>query len=243
MIPTTTTSPRSLKSMEDVWKDISLASLSHANDLHGHCPPAAAAAFRGMIFQDFFATCASSNKDRGRPPPQPTIAAPATVLSLNSDIQLLPESTTSTAPAPLLKHPVNPQLLRTSHAATPSFHFLNSSSCSDALDSSSLFHVPSYYNKRRRPIDHHHHHQSNDQNSRDRRHKRMIKNRESAARSRARKQAYTTELELELTHLQKENARLKTQQAEFLLAAPALAQLPTTKRHTLTLFRSSTAPF
>lgn len=173
--------------MEDVWKDISLASLSHANDHHGHCPPAAAAAFRGMIFQDFFATCASSNKDMGRPPPQPTIAAPATVLSLNSDIQLLPESTTSTAPAPLLKHPVNPQLLQTSHAATPSFHFLNSSSCSDALDSSSLFHVPSYYNKRKRPIDHHHH-RSNDENSRDRRHKRMIKNRESAARSRARKQ-------------------------------------------------------
>lgn len=27
-------------------------------------------------------------------------------------------------------------------------------------------------------------------------------------------QAYTTELELELAHLQKENARLKTQQAE-----------------------------
>ncbi|XP_021801419.1 protein FD-like [Prunus avium] len=214
MIPTTTTSPTSIKSMEDVWKDISLASLSHANDHNDHCPPAAAAAFRGMIFQDFFTTCASSNKDKGRPPPQPTIAAPTTVLSMNSDIQLLPESTISTAPAPLLKHPVNPQLLQTIHAATPSFHFLNSSSCSDALDSSSLFHVPSYYNKRKRPIDHHHHHQSNDHNSRDRRHKRMIKNRESAARSRARKQAYTTELELELAHLQKENARLKTQQAK-----------------------------
>ncbi|KAK8710432.1 hypothetical protein V6N13_145756 [Hibiscus sabdariffa] len=46
----------------------------------------------------------------------------------------------------------------------------------------------------------------------DRRHKRMIKNRESAARSRARKQAYTNELEIEVAHLMEENARLKTQQ-------------------------------
>ncbi|KAJ7968116.1 G-box-binding factor 4-like [Quillaja saponaria] len=38
--------------------------------------------------------------------------------------------------------------------------------------------------------------------------KRMIKNRESAARSRERKQAYTVELESLVTHLEKENARL-----------------------------------
>lgn len=46
----------------------------------------------------------------------------------------------------------------------------------------------------------------------ERRQKRMIKNRESAARSRARKQAYTVELEDEVTHLKEENARLKKQQ-------------------------------
>nr|GLL24722.1 protein ABSCISIC ACID-INSENSITIVE 5 [Ipomoea trifida] len=43
----------------------------------------------------------------------------------------------------------------------------------------------------------------------ERRQRRMIKNRESAARSRARKQAYTVELEAELNQLKEENANLK----------------------------------
>ncbi|KAI8563055.1 hypothetical protein RHMOL_Rhmol03G0083600 [Rhododendron molle] len=43
----------------------------------------------------------------------------------------------------------------------------------------------------------------------ERRQRRMIKNRESAARSRARKQAYTVELEAELNQLKDENAQLK----------------------------------
>lgn len=71
----------------------------------------------------------------------------------------------------------------------------------------------------------------------DRRHERMIKNRESAARSRARKQAYTTELELKVALLGEENAKLRKQQERFLAAAPA--QPP--KKHTL--YRTSTAPF
>ncbi|KAL3533310.1 hypothetical protein ACH5RR_006831 [Cinchona calisaya] len=45
----------------------------------------------------------------------------------------------------------------------------------------------------------------------ERRQKRMIKNRESAARSRARKQAYTHELENKVTRLEEENERLKRQ--------------------------------
>ncbi|XP_024013723.1 ABSCISIC ACID-INSENSITIVE 5-like protein 1 [Eutrema salsugineum] len=44
----------------------------------------------------------------------------------------------------------------------------------------------------------------------ERRQRRMIKNRESAARSRARRQAYTVELELELNQLTEENMKLKT---------------------------------
>ena len=43
----------------------------------------------------------------------------------------------------------------------------------------------------------------------DRRKKRMIKNRESAARSRARKQAYVSELEQEVQLLQQENESLR----------------------------------
>ncbi|KAI4330567.1 hypothetical protein MLD38_028845 [Melastoma candidum] len=46
-----------------------------------------------------------------------------------------------------------------------------------------------------------------------RRQKRMIKNRESAARSRARKQAYTHELEHKVLQLEEENARLRRQMA------------------------------
>ncbi|XP_010245047.1 PREDICTED: ABSCISIC ACID-INSENSITIVE 5-like protein 5 [Nelumbo nucifera] len=42
-----------------------------------------------------------------------------------------------------------------------------------------------------------------------RRYRRMIKNRESAARSRARKQAYNAQLQLEIHELKKENGRMK----------------------------------
>ncbi|KAG9458948.1 hypothetical protein H6P81_003456 [Aristolochia fimbriata] len=49
----------------------------------------------------------------------------------------------------------------------------------------------------------------------ERRQRRMIKNRESAARSRARKQAYTVELEAELNHLKEENAHLRREMEEL----------------------------
>ncbi|KAL2345221.1 hypothetical protein Fmac_006506 [Flemingia macrophylla] len=49
----------------------------------------------------------------------------------------------------------------------------------------------------------------------ERRQRRMIKNRESAARSRARKQAYTVELEAELNQLKEENSQLQQALAEL----------------------------
>nr|QLL22060.1 bZIP5 [Fagopyrum tataricum] len=49
----------------------------------------------------------------------------------------------------------------------------------------------------------------------ERRQKRMIKNRESAARSRARKQAYTTELEQEVAKLKEEIEDLRTKEVEI----------------------------
>ncbi|KAL0366190.1 UNVERIFIED_CONTAM: ABSCISIC ACID-INSENSITIVE 5-like protein 5 [Sesamum radiatum] len=50
----------------------------------------------------------------------------------------------------------------------------------------------------------------------ERRQRRMIKNRESAARSRARKQAYTMELEAEVAKLKEENEELRKKQAEIM---------------------------
>ncbi|KAJ7966614.1 ABSCISIC ACID-INSENSITIVE 5-like protein [Quillaja saponaria] len=50
----------------------------------------------------------------------------------------------------------------------------------------------------------------------ERRQRRMIKNRESAARSRARKQAYTTELEAEVAKLKEENEELRRKQEEII---------------------------
>ncbi|KAG2245041.1 hypothetical protein Bca52824_093104 [Brassica carinata] len=50
----------------------------------------------------------------------------------------------------------------------------------------------------------------------ERRQKRMIKNRESAARSRARKQAYTLELEAEITQLKELNEELHRKQVEIM---------------------------
>lgn len=50
----------------------------------------------------------------------------------------------------------------------------------------------------------------------ERRQRRMIKNRESAARSRARKQAYTMELEAEVAKLKEENLELKKRQMEIM---------------------------
>lgn len=52
----------------------------------------------------------------------------------------------------------------------------------------------------------------------ERRHKRMIKNRESAARSRERKQAYTLELEAEIVKLKEINQQLQKEQEEIIEA-------------------------
>ncbi|XP_008807330.1 ABSCISIC ACID-INSENSITIVE 5-like protein 2 [Phoenix dactylifera] len=72
----------------------------------------------------------------------------------------------------------------------------------------------------------------------ERRQKRMIKNRESAARSRARKQAYTNELEIKVSRLEEENVRLKKQKEleKILFSVP----LPEPRYQ---LRRTSSAPF
>ncbi|KAJ6399646.1 hypothetical protein OIU77_020241 [Salix suchowensis] len=249
-------------SMEEVWDDINLASLHDqsrtktSSNTNHH-------SFNGMIFQDFLAR--PSNKDAStraaskepssggvnsflksslRPPP-------ATILSLNSGpdhFQYLENRNTV---------PVKPNPEMHSHTDGGTISFDSSlDSPLDALGSSSLFLSVC----KKRP------HENGGVSGGDRRHKRMIKNRESAARSRARKQesadpfaklllakfndcvmlmfylllilqAYTIELEHEAAHLAEENAKLRRQQERFLAAAPA--QLP--QKHTL--YRTSTAPF
>lgn len=84
----------------------------------------------------------------------------------------------------------------------------------------------------------------------ERRQRRMIKNRESAARSRARKQAYTVELEAEVTELKEENKQLRKKQAEMAgllkkqiieMMAPSISQRLKTK--TGALKRTLTGPW
>ncbi|KAG8662834.1 protein FD [Manihot esculenta] len=207
--------------MEEVWKDINLASLhDHSSgDQDIAVAPTRHNQHRNpnFILQDFFARPFSKDPQTRRVSAHAQgdpalygspVPPPATVLSLNTGpgFDFLDNS----------DYPLRP----TSHL--PSHPVSSFNSPFEALDSSS-------FSKKRV--------QESDNSSCDRRHKRMIKNRESAARSRARKQAYTNELELAIEHLMEENARLKRQQEELLLAAST--QHP--KKHTL--HRTSTAPF
>lgn len=72
----------------------------------------------------------------------------------------------------------------------------------------------------------------------ERRQKRMIKNRESAARSRARKQAYTHELENKVSRLEEENERLRRMRE----VEKALPSVPPPQPK-FQLRRTSSAPF
>ncbi|KAF3445318.1 hypothetical protein FNV43_RR10493 [Rhamnella rubrinervis] len=234
-----TCSSPTTKSMEQVWKDITLAS-----DLHHH-----STTISPTTLQDFLATPFHKHhppkKDASSSAAADTTflpsltPQPAGLLSFNSgsgvvDLGFLESTNASTVQV----RAADPQS-RTVVNATPSnFVATYNSALLDTLGSSSVF--PSRTNNtKKRP-------KENGDASTDRRHKRLIKNRESAARSRARKQeswlsiyplAYTNELELEVAHLQEENARLRRQQTKVYLAAAA--QLP--KQHTL--YRTLTAPF
>ncbi|KAL9232699.1 hypothetical protein vseg_007778 [Gypsophila vaccaria] len=72
----------------------------------------------------------------------------------------------------------------------------------------------------------------------ERRQKRMIKNRESAARSRARKQAYTHELENKVSRLEEENERLRKMRE----VEKALPSVPPPAQPKYQLRRTSSAP-
>ncbi|XP_061359295.1 protein FD-like [Gastrolobium bilobum] len=73
----------------------------------------------------------------------------------------------------------------------------------------------------------------------DQRYKRMMKNRESAVRSKARKKAYKNALEIKHGRLTEENSRLRKQVEELQLCLSSSAKPPKMG----TLYRTSTCPF
>ncbi|XP_038994891.1 protein FD-like [Hibiscus syriacus] len=203
------------RTMEEVWNEINLASL------HDHSSREAFSVSSNphIVLQDFLARPLTNevpptNREAntmlyGSPRPPP-----ATVLSLNSGpgFDFLDSVDPIRSSSRVQSGPIS-----TVHAFNCPFEALAPSSS-----------LASFGRKRV---------QEDDNGNGDRRHKRMIKNRESAARSRARKQAYTTELELEVAHLMEENAKLRKQQEQLRVAAAAQFS----RKHTLQ--RTSTAPF
>ncbi|KAF8022675.1 hypothetical protein BT93_F0252 [Corymbia citriodora subsp. variegata] len=212
--PLPTTSSTSIKSMEDIWKDINLAFLK---DPPGHRPPTSPAAistsingvgvgFQGAVLTNFLAGTARDYSPRGSGFGSDV---PATRLSLNSS-EPDAQGVAASAGRVQLSCGRGGGLVADALPLVPGF----SPSCG----------------KRSSEVG-----GSNDR--RDRKFKRSVKNRESAARSRARRQAYTTGLEIEIAHLQKENAKLRRQQEKLCLAPPP--EIPQKKR----LQRTFTAPF
>ncbi|THU66624.1 hypothetical protein C4D60_Mb05t16110 [Musa balbisiana] len=217
--------------MEEVWNDISLTTLHHDRLLkpldhqsYHHHHPASSPSFKGMILQDFLA--GPLNRPRTisphaveelpllPPPLSPTL--PQTALSLNSGMEF-----------EYLRPHADSHSNSSSNGQNACFiPFAISGAIDGPPSPTALF---SFYSKNRLP--------ENSAVGADRYCRRMIKNRESAARSRARKQAYTNELELEVSRLKEENAKLKKQYEE-LRSAMAAQQLKSN-----TLQRSSTAPF
>ncbi|XP_062145182.1 bZIP transcription factor 27 [Alnus glutinosa] len=216
---------RTTKTMEEVWKDINIASLQDQETTARHHRPHPASN-NNVILQDFLARPFSKD------PPAASMVAAAAAAAAETAVYCPPGSLAPPPPATVLSLNSGCEFHFLDHSdpLRPNSHLHSNvtsfSSPFEALTSSTG--LPSF-GKKRVP--------ESDGSSGDRRHKRMIKNRESAARSRARKQAYTNELELEVTHLKEENARLQKQQEQLRLAATA--QLPKKK----SLYRTSTAPF
>ncbi|KAG6474972.1 bZIP transcription factor 27-like [Zingiber officinale] len=200
--------------IEDVWNDISL----HRDDSHWHrTHPLPHRSLRTMILQDFL------SGPLIRPPSAatafdcpPSAAVHPTALSL--EIHLIPPDSIHSGSA-------------ASPSPSPSFVFPAFSDTNPPPSSPiGLF---SFCSKKK-PL--------SDPPSNSgvvRRHNRMMKNRESASRSRARKQAYVNELEVEISQLQEENSRLK-KELKKLHKVMASKQLFPSKNK---LQRSSTASF
>ncbi|XP_039690540.1 protein FD [Medicago truncatula] len=214
--------------MEEVWKDINLSSLNDQNTRPMIMSTRNSTFGGGVILQDFLtrpltldptksldyssnnssSSVASDQNNNNASFYCPISTTPpplVTALSLNSRPDFLYD--------PLIRHNKhnNSQLLlqQQQHnigVSNVSPCFVNASPCDQnvGVPASSSF---TCFGKRFG--------EAPDISPGERRNKRMIKNRESAARSRARKQAYTNELEQKVQLLQEENARLRRQQQEL----------------------------
>ncbi|XP_016200605.1 protein FD [Arachis ipaensis] len=222
--------------MEEVWKDINLASLNDHSTRPSSSSSSSSAAF---IFQDFlarpFTINTTTNSDPPpSPSPSPSPLSPAppqslTALSLCSHHRPINRNHHHHPHHNPFGHPPHPAA--PSPPSTTKLPF-SSSPLFDTIPSSSS--LPCFATANRFPET-----SSDPAPTVDRRNKRMIKNRESAARSRARKQAYTSELQLKVDHLLEENARLKRQQQKLCEAAVLNHQ----QKKKRALYRTFTAPF
>ncbi|XP_058772692.1 protein FD-like [Vicia villosa] len=235
--------------MEEVWKDINMSSLNEQNTRRPMIMSTRdSSTFGGVILQDFLARpksidhhYSSNNSSSSVPSDQnpsfycPTVStAPpplVTALSLNSRPDHFPfdpliRQTNDNNSHSLVqqqhqhhhRQQRNITAPKVSHVVNPSPFDPNVGVVSNAFTCfGKRFGEP-------------------DVSPGERRNKRMIKNRESAARSRARKQAYTNELELKVDLLMEENAKLRRQQQELWEAA---SNAP--KKNSLQ--RTLTAPF
>ncbi|KAL6959904.1 hypothetical protein U1Q18_040054 [Sarracenia purpurea var. burkii] len=163
--------------MEEVWNDVSLSSLrDRPSSLHP-TTTSGGATLRGLTFLDFL------SRPLAKTPPPPTVPAvafasppspPLVALTLNSGpddhFDLLTSNPVGVNPPPMKNSLRRAPPISTASSLNAPFDALASPSSLPELG------------KKRIP--------ESDLNSGDRRSKRMIKNRESAARSRARKQEY-----------------------------------------------------
>ncbi|KAF3322126.1 protein FD-like protein [Carex littledalei] len=213
MLPQT---PR--RSMEDVWKDISLMTpLQNQYHQNHHLSDKSNPSFKGMILQDFLAGPLNRPVSISPPvdhqasppidhaawlPPIPTPNLPPTSLSLNSghEFGYLGNSLSSNSSSGDSR--ATGRATGTSSIFSPGLSDL-------IMDPALPQNIHSFYSKKR-PTE-------VPAIGGDRRQKRMIKNRESAARSRARKQAVSNELERKVQNLSQENEELRQQCNELQL--------------------------
>ncbi|XP_072961106.1 bZIP transcription factor 27-like [Typha angustifolia] len=222
----------SRRTMEEVWKDINYTTklhdqersnsrlpinLSSSSSNSCNTTPHAGLRLRGIILQDFLAGPLNQPISKPIQLGPPLASIPPTVLSLRSSLEFNFDARSH-------------QAINAQEASTTSTVTATATATATASPVSSI-HLFSFCPNKRMPESPQGAIGGEGSN------KRMIRNRESAARSRARKQAYTNGLELEVAHLLQENAKLKKQHDELCLAMTA--QL-TTKN---TLRRSSSSPF